>query len=162
MSSTHSAGGGKLHRDGQLAEPAAEVKPGGQGEHAVAPKPENSRGAQALHVALLVAPVAAENFPAAQLTKPAPSVLCVPTPPTPGQYVPAAHVTGTLAFALAMYQPASRVQLERAAAPVVELEPCGHGAEPLVTSCVDCPIGLWDPTAVPPMQYKPAGHVTGV
>ena len=53
---------------------------------------------------------------------------------------------------MAMYQPASSVQLDRAVAPPVELDPFGQGAEPFVTTCVDSPTGLLLPTELPPRQ----------
>ena len=138
------------------------MKPGGQGVHSVAPSAEKKRTAHEAHVATLVALGAAENVPAEQLMMPVPSTLRVPTPPTPGQYAPGVQATGTLTAPDAMYQPASSVQLDRTVAPAVELEPAGQGAEPLVTTDVDSPSGLAVPTEVPPTQYRPAGHVSGV
>ena len=85
MSSKHSAGGGCKQRDGQLAEPAAEVKPDGQAVQFRAPAPEKVRTAQLLQVELLIAPTAEENFPARHFTMPEPSVLTAPTAPPPGQ-----------------------------------------------------------------------------
>jgi hypothetical protein len=128
------------------------VKPGGQGVHAVDPTPENVPTAHGAHVELLVAPVATEYVPPAQLTIPTPSELAAPTPPTPGQNVPGMQATGMSTSAAAMYQPAANVQPDRAEAPPVELDPFGQGAEPLVTTCVNSPTGLKLPTAVPPTQ----------
>ncbi len=147
-----SAGGGWEHCDGQLAEPTPDDKPGGQGVHAVDPRPENVCAAQVSQVELLVAPVAVEYLPAAQLTIPAPLTLVAPTPPMPGQYAPGVQVIGTLTSAAAMYQPAISVQPERAAAPPVELDPLGQAAEPVVTTSVASPTGLRLPTAVAPRQ----------
>jgi hypothetical protein len=147
-----SAGGGCEHCVGQLGEPAPDEKPGGQGVHAVDLGPEDVRTSQSLQVELFVAPLAVEYVPAEQLTMPAPSALAEPAPPTPGQNAPGAQVNGTSTSAAAMYQPAISVQPDRAVAPLVELEPLGQGAEPLVTTCVAWPTGLWVPTAVAPRQ----------
>ena len=85
VSSKHSAGGGNEHRDGQLAEPEAEVKPGGQTVQLIAPSVEKVRAAQLVQAEMLVAPAADENLPAGQGLMSVPAVLALPTAPPPGQ-----------------------------------------------------------------------------